>query len=37
VFYCFTIAIGLPGDASGYNQDKKSVVAARMLNKVVVE
>jgi len=22
VFYCFTIAIGLPGDASDYNEDK---------------
>jgi len=34
VFYCFTVAIGLPGDAS---DDKRSAVAARMQNKVVVE
>ena len=37
VFYCFIIAIGLPGDASDYNKEKRSVVAARMQNKVVVE
>jgi len=37
VFYCFTVAIGLPGDASNYNKDKRSAVAARMQNKVVVE
>jgi len=37
VFYCFTISIGLPGDASDYNEDKRSAVAARMQNKVVVE
>ena len=37
VFYCFTVAIGLPGDASDYNDDKRSVVAARMQNKMVVE
>jgi len=36
VFYCFTSEIVLPGDASDYNEDKKSVVAARMQNKVVV-
>jgi len=30
VYYCFTDAIGLPGDASDYNEDKKSVVAERM-------
>ena len=35
--YCFTVAIGLPGDASDYNEDKRSSVAARMQNKVVVE
>jgi len=29
VFYCFTIAIGLPGDASSYNEDKWSAVAAQ--------
>ena len=37
VFYCFTVAIGLSGDASNYNEDKRSSVAARMQNKVVVE
>jgi len=37
VFYCFTVAIGLPGDASDYNEDKRWAVAARMQNKVVVE
>jgi len=37
VFYCFTVAIGLPGDASDDNDDKRSVVAARMQNKMVVE
>jgi len=30
VFYCFTVAIGLLGDASDYNEDKRSAVAARM-------
>jgi len=37
VFYCFIVAIGLPGDESHYNGDKRSAVAARMQNKVVVE
>jgi len=37
MFYCFTVAIGLPGDASDYNEEKRSAVAARMQNKVVVE
>jgi len=37
VFYCFTVAIGLPGDASDYNEDERSAVAARKQNKVVVE
>jgi len=37
VFYCFTVAIGLPGDASNYNKDKRSAVAMRIQNKVVVE
>ena len=37
VFYCFTDAIGLPGDASNYNEDRKSVVAARMQNKMFVD
>jgi len=37
VFYCFTIAIGLPGDASDYNEEKRTAVAARMQNKVAVE
>ena len=36
VFCCFTSEIVLPGDASDYNEDKKSVVAARMQNKVIV-
>jgi len=30
VFYCFTVAIGLPGDPSDHNADKRSAVAARM-------
>jgi len=34
---CFTVAIGLLGDASDHNEDKRSVVEARMQNKVVVE
>jgi len=37
VFYCETVSIGLPGDVSDYNEDKRSAVAARMQNKVVVE
>jgi len=37
VFYCFTVAIGLPGDASNYNNDKRSAVATHIQNKVVVE
>jgi len=37
VLYCFTVSIGLPGDASDYNEDKRSVVATRMQNKVFVE
>jgi len=37
VSYCFTVAIGFPGDASDYNEDKRSAVAARMQDKVVVE
>ena len=37
VFYCFTAAIGLPGEASDYNEDTRSTVAARMQSKVVVE
>ena len=39
MFYCFAVAIGRPGDASDYNEDKRSVVAvgARMQNKMVVE
>jgi len=36
VFYCFTVAIELPGDASDFNEDKSSAHAARMQNKVVV-
>jgi len=30
VFYCFTASIGLPGDVSEYNEDKRSAVAAHM-------
>jgi len=37
VFYCFTVAIGLTGEASDSNEDKRLAVAARMQNKVVVE
>jgi len=37
VFYCVTVAISLPADASDYNEDKRSAVAARMQNKMVVE
>ena len=37
VVYCFNVAIGLPGDASDYDEDKRPAVAARMQNKVVVE
>jgi len=33
----FDVAIGWPGDASNYNEDKRLAVAARMQNKVVVE
>jgi len=35
-FYCFIVAIGLPGGASDYNEDRRSAVAARMQNKIVV-
>jgi len=34
---CFDVAIGLPGDVSNYNEDKRWAVAARMQNKAVVE
>ena len=37
VFYCFTVAIGFPADASDYTEDKRSAGAARMQSKVVVE
>jgi len=37
VFYCFTVSIRLPGDESDCNEDKRSAVAGRMQNKVVVE
>jgi len=37
VLYCFTVAIGLPGDALDNNEDKTLAVAARMQNKVVIE
>jgi len=36
VSYSFTVAIGLPGDASNY-KDKRSAVATCIQNKVVVE
>jgi len=35
---CFTVSpFGLPVDASNHNEDKRSLAAARMQNKVVVE
>jgi len=37
VCYCFTVAIGLPDDASDYNEGKRSAFAEQMHNKVVVE
>jgi len=37
VLYCFTVAIGSPGDAPDYNEDKRPTVAARMKNQVVVQ
>jgi len=37
VFYGETVSIGLPGDASDYNVNKRSAVSARMHNKVVVK
>ena len=37
VFYCFSAAIGLPGDASNHNKGKRLAAAARIQNKVVVE
>jgi len=37
VFYCFIIAIGLPGNVSDYNKDKRPAVATRIQHKVVVE
>jgi len=37
VLYCYTVGIGLPGDAPDYNEDKRSAVTARMQNKVIVE
>jgi len=37
VLYCFTVAMVLPGDASDYNEDERSAVAACMQSKVVVE
>jgi len=38
VFYCFTVAIGLPdGDTWDSNENKRSAVAVRMQNRVVVE
>jgi len=37
VLYCFTVAIGLPGDTPDCNEDKRSAVSARIQTKVVVE
>jgi len=37
VLCCCTVAIGLSGNAPDYNEDKRSAVAARMQDKVVVE
>ena len=37
VLCCFTVSIGLLGDALHYHEDKRSAVAARMQNMVVVE
>jgi len=34
---CFDVAIGWPGDASNYNEDKRLAVAVRVQNMVVVE
>jgi len=36
VFCCFNVAIGMPGDASDWNEDKRSAIAARMQNRGVV-
>jgi len=33
VFYCFSVVIGLPGDASDYNEGKRSAVGAVMQNR----
>jgi len=33
----FDVAIGWPGDASNYNEDKRLAVAARMQNKAIVK
>jgi len=37
VLYCFTVTIGLSSDASDYNEDERSAVAACMQNKMVVK
>jgi len=37
VFYCFTVAIGLPADAPDHNEAKRLAVAVCMQNKVVVK
>jgi len=36
LFYCFTVGIGFPGDASDFNEDKSLAVATRTQDKVVV-
>ena len=37
LFYCYTVAIGLPGNASDYSEDKNRQLQHGMQNKVVVE
>jgi len=36
-FYCFDVETGLPGNASNYNEDTRSAVAARMQKKFFLE
>jgi len=35
MFYCFTLAIGLPGAALDYNEDKRSAVATRVQKRLL--
>ena len=37
LLYCYTVAIGLPGNASDYSEDKNRQLQHGMQNKVVVE